>query len=203
MKIYCARRGEIDGKTAAYTLLRLAFSREYPIDFPVIEKTPNGKPFFPERPDIHFSISHSKTHVLCALSDRPVGADIESQREIGDRAIAFFATPGELSMFEPLDLWVLKESYVKLLGGTLPMVRRIKFGKQGDDPCLLGLGIGPCPPGQGIASYQPAQGAAPSTLFRLYKIDGCPAAVATPGAERPGMIELVELTDPAAQDTLT
>ena len=174
MKIYCAPRGETDGRTAAYALLQDAFSRNYTGKLPIIEKTPNGKPFFPERPDVHFSISHSMTHVLCALSNHPVGADIEYPRHISNRAIAYFASPAELSIFKPLELWVLKESYVKLLGKTLPTVREIKFGKQGADPCLLG------------------QETDPRLLFRLYNMNGCPAAVATLGVNPPDKIEFVE-----------
>ena len=181
MRICCAPRGGLDGRTAAYALLWGVFSRDYPGNLPKIEKTPNGKPFFPERPDIHFSISHAQTHVLCALSDCPIGADIESPRHVSRRALGFFASPEELAIFEPLDLWVLKESYLKLLGGTLPLVRKKKFGREGGEIVLEGSAHGNGGPAHDCRSL----------MFRLYMIDGCHAAVASLGATPPGSIELL------------
>ena len=127
VNIYCSPRHGSAGSPAAYALLARAYGLVYGGDMPEIKKTPNGKPYFPAEPYVFFSLSHSKTHVLCAISDSPVGADLESPRLISERAQSFFSTPEELSMFEPLELWVLKESYVKLIGGTLKMVRSIRF----------------------------------------------------------------------------
>ncbi len=44
-----------------------------------IEFTTNiyGKPFFIYNPYIHFNISHTGNYVVCAISDEPVGIDIE------------------------------------------------------------------------------------------------------------------------------
>ena len=42
-----------------------------------------GKPYFPGS-RLHFSISHTKHHVFCALSDRPIGLDAEEE----DRSIS-------------------------------------------------------------------------------------------------------------------
>ena len=52
---------------------------------------PTGKPCFPDRPDLHFSLSHSDEVVMCVVADRPVGCDVERivpldedlKREIG------------------------------------------------------------------------------------------------------------------------
>ena len=181
MNIYCAPRGELGGHAAAYALLRRVFARDYGGDLPIIEKTPNGKPFFPERPGIHFSISHTKTHVLCALSNSPIGADIESPRYISRTALGFFASPEELALFEPLDLWVLKESYLKLLGGTLPLVRKMRFGRVSNEIVLKSSVQG---------NNELAFDRSP-LIFRLYKVDGCCAAVASAGAIPPGSIELL------------
>ena len=71
---------DISGSEAVYSLLGHMFKTIYGGDLPAIEKTPNGKPFFPARQDVHFSLSHSRTHVMCALSNKPVGVDIESPR---------------------------------------------------------------------------------------------------------------------------
>ncbi|MDY6427242.1 MAG: 4'-phosphopantetheinyl transferase superfamily protein, partial [Bacteroidales bacterium] len=39
------------------------------------------KPFYKEHPEIHFSLSHSGVMAMCAISDRPVGCDVEKIRE--------------------------------------------------------------------------------------------------------------------------
>lgn len=171
MKIFCASRHGKNGSEAAYALLGHAYRSEFHANPPPIEKTPNGKPFFPSSPDIHFSLSHSKTHVLCALSRRPVGADIESPRQISARAINYFCSPDELEMFDPLDLWVLKESYIKLIGGTLAMVKKIRFSLVGD------------------RIVAPDENAFPM----LYRVGECRAAVTAFGAPPIGAISTTSL----------
>ena len=121
-----------DGSATVYELLEYAYVKEYGSVMPEIKKTPAGKPYFPNRPDVHFSLSHSRTHVLCAISEQPIGVDIESERHVTERAVRFFASPEELAHFDPLDLWVLKESYIKLVGGKLLMVKTIHFSKEND-----------------------------------------------------------------------
>ena len=169
MKIYCAPIGGGRGSAAAYRLLEHAFMTEFGGGFPEIKKTENGKPYFPEYPEIHFSLSHAKTHVLCAIGNAPVGVDIESPRVIGERLANYFASVDELALFDPLDLWVLKESYVKLLGLTVMAVRKIHFSREGER----------------IIAPDPAARA------KLYRIAGCTAAICTLGSESPETIELV------------
>lgn len=41
------------------------------------QTTETGKPYFAGRPDIHFSLSHTKGAVMCAISGSEVGCDIE------------------------------------------------------------------------------------------------------------------------------
>ena len=41
------------------------------------QTTETGKPYFTGRPDIHFSLSHTKGAVMCAISGSEVGCDIE------------------------------------------------------------------------------------------------------------------------------
>ena len=169
MRIYCMPNSKTSGSAAVYALLRYAFSIGYGSCFPQIKKTPNGKPYFPERPDVHFSLSHTKTHVLCALSSDPVGADIESPRHISQRAIRFFCSSDELSIFDPLDLWVLKESYIKLFGETLPTIRKIHFSRK-DDMIIV--------PDRSVVS-------------KLYRVADCRAAVTGFDKNLPKSIELI------------
>ncbi|MCL2226280.1 MAG: hypothetical protein FWB97_01430 [Oscillospiraceae bacterium] len=161
MLIFSTRLGSRGGSEAVYDLLKYAYWQRYAGEFPEIKKTPNGKPYFPDRPDIHFSLSHTMSHVMCAISDRLVGCDIEAaDREVSNRALRFFASSEEQEMFDPLDLWLLKESYIKLIGGTLATIKQQRFQKES------GRII---PPDASVSA-------------KLYSIDGCRAAVCGIGA---------------------
>lgn len=85
-----------------------------------------GKPFFPDMPRIHFSISHSSTKVAVAFSDAPVGCDIEQVADI-DLAVAerFFSRVEYEALMGMMPrertkaffrYWTLKESYMKAAG---------------------------------------------------------------------------------------
>ena len=66
----------------ARALLRYAVAEVWGCEMPETARDSRGKPFFVGTEDMHFSLSHTKTHVLAALSDHPVGADIETLREV-------------------------------------------------------------------------------------------------------------------------
>ena len=94
---------------------------------PPIVVTDRGKPYFPGS-SLHFSISHSKGHVFCALSDGPIGIDAEETDRIVTPAVAKkILSPGEYAQFRQapdqraalLTFWVLKEAWVKYTGEGL------------------------------------------------------------------------------------
>ena len=169
LKICCKPITEGGGSLSAYALLEDAYRETCGCRLPTIKKTPNGKPFFPEMPDIHFSLSHSRSHVMCAISDAPVGVDIETNRRISERAKHFFFTPGELSFFGPIDLWVLKESYIKLFGLSLPAIRGLRFSLEHGRVITPDL----------------------SVTSGLYRVDGCPAAVSSLSDVLPRTVDLI------------
>ena len=75
---------------------------------------------------LEFSLSHSGNLVLCAVSEEPVGCDVEEIRKAPERVAERYFSCGEqeyLSQFaeEEYDraffrLWTMKESYVKMTG---------------------------------------------------------------------------------------
>ena len=86
-----------------------------------------GKPYFADSP-WHFSISHSKGHVFCALSRKKVGIDAEeADRRINLRLADKILSPMERQQYDAaadqrkalLTFWVLKEAQVKLSGKGL------------------------------------------------------------------------------------
>lgn len=91
-------------------------------DLPEIHRTPLGKPYFADSA-WHFSISHTKNHAFCVLTDRPVGIDAEEiGRSIDPNLGKRFLSGTEQTRLghDPADallrLWVLKEATAKHSG---------------------------------------------------------------------------------------
>ena len=53
---------------AAWSLLAWALRRDFGLGGLPVAGLDGGKPYFPSRPDICFSLSHTRGFVLCALS---------------------------------------------------------------------------------------------------------------------------------------
>ncbi len=94
---------------------------------PPIAVTDRGKPYFPGS-GLHFSISHTRSHVFCALSDRPIGIDAEEEgRNISLPLAQKILSAPELAQFNMaadkrlalLKFWVLKEAVAKCDGTGL------------------------------------------------------------------------------------
>ena len=67
----------------AELLLRRALREEYGLtDLPRLDTGEKGKPFFPDRPDLQFSLSHCRTAAACALAHAPVGVDVQEVRHL-------------------------------------------------------------------------------------------------------------------------
>ena len=98
----------------AYGLLGLALREHCGLEsLPSIARSPLGKPFFPERPELCFSLSHTEGAVLAALSDGPVGADIQVFRPVGEALLRRFGTDTPEAFFRS---WVRREARAKRTG---------------------------------------------------------------------------------------
>jgi len=115
------------GREAAYSLLAYAFRSVYGEPLPKIEKNASGKPFFPRRLDVHFSVSHGKRHSLVILGDVPCGCDAEHERPVRRETVARVTSEEELRSLSFIELWTLKEAYIKLIGGLKGSMRDIRF----------------------------------------------------------------------------
>ena len=127
MRAFYTERGGKNQSEAVRELLRYAIREVYGAEMPNIAKTPDGKPYFPERTDIHFSLSHSKKYVMCAVADCPVGADMEEERTVRDGVPERVCSVRELEEFEFFELWVLKESFIKFKGRLTANMREMEF----------------------------------------------------------------------------
>lgn len=110
---------------AAYLLLCEALRKEYGItEKPIFEYGKHGKPFIIGYPDIHFNISHCREAVLCVVSSRPVGVDVESIRSYKDSLVNYTMNPQEIAQInqaprpevEFVRFWTMKEALLKLSG---------------------------------------------------------------------------------------
>ncbi len=89
-----------------------------------------NKPYFLDLP-IYFNISHSGDYVVCAISSRPIGIDIEVISNIDIHIAQKFFSKDEWKYLLNLDpqnrkaaffeLWTVKESYIKFMGKGMYM----------------------------------------------------------------------------------
>ena len=109
----------------AYLLLKKGLREEYGItDNPLFEYGEHGKPFIVGHPEIHFSLSHCREAVACAVSDRPVGIDVESIHRYKDSLACYTMNDEELRLIAEakrpdvafIRLWTMKEARLKLTG---------------------------------------------------------------------------------------
>ena len=116
-----------DGHEAGRALLRQMVQSLTGQPMPPIATGPRGKPCFAGS-DLHFSISHTKAHVFCALSDKPIGIDAEElDRAISLTLVGKVLSDGERAQYEAcedkrlalLTFWVLKEAAAKCTGKGL------------------------------------------------------------------------------------
>ena len=112
------------GHTAGRALLAQMYEAYTGNSMPPIVTAPGGKPYFGNDP-VQFSITHTKRHVFCALSDRPVGIDAEEiDRKINLLLAEKILSDNEKKQYDAaedkqkalLTFWVLKEASAKCAG---------------------------------------------------------------------------------------
>ena len=117
----------LSGHEAGRLLLRNLWQTHVGGEMPEIAIAERGKPYFVDS-RWHFSISHTKKRVFCALSEVPVGIDAEeADRNINLHLAEKILSPGEKAQFDAaedkrlalLKFWVLKEAAAKLSGEGL------------------------------------------------------------------------------------
>lgn len=109
----------------AYQLLKQGLSEVYGIEEnPVFEYNEHGKPSIIGHPEICFNLSHCKEAAICAISDQPVGVDVESVRSFIESLVRYTMNEDEIRQIESSEdqavafirLWTMKESAMKLIG---------------------------------------------------------------------------------------
>lgn len=156
MHLYLYHRGDLDQGNDSRRLVRTALKdytgrkgitiSDEDIELTSIDTGRNGKPFFADLKDIHFSVSHSWSLWGCLMTDEPVGFDMEAWHEREDRRNANYIkiarryfTEAEYDLVLTVgreafyDIWVRKEACVKYLGTSLAVglgsLATVKDGK--------------------------------------------------------------------------
>lgn len=123
MRIAFARLCGRDGHTVGRELLADLCGG----NVPEISVTEQGKPYFADN-KLHFSISHTKHHAFCCLSENNIGLDAEEMdRKVSPALVDKILSTAEREKYTAaanpnaaiLRLWVQKEAYAKLLGKGL------------------------------------------------------------------------------------
>ena len=101
-------------------LLSKLLKKIYNIDYKDIKITINndGKPFI-DNHNIYFSISHSNEYVICVISSKQIGVDIEKMKDINNNVKKYFMSDNELKKFidkNLFEIYTLKEAYIKMKG---------------------------------------------------------------------------------------
>ena len=156
-----------DEHVLARRLLAYAVAEVWGRELPPIEKDEMGKPYFPGGENMHFSLSHTRTHVLAAVSEYPVGADIETLMPVKESHKRLFSD-GMLADFGYFGGWTLREAVFKLRGcGSLRSmeIRRVD--------------------GEIVTPYEGVRCA-------VWSMDGCAVAAACQEGELPEEVEIIE-----------
>ena len=126
LKIQAWALNGLNSHVAGQLLLKQMYEEATGEEMPEIGKSHRGKPYFLSG-DLHFSITHTKNTVFCALSDAPVGIDAEElTRKVSPSMAEKILSPNELAQYLALPeeernaallrFWVLKEAEVKCSG---------------------------------------------------------------------------------------
>ena len=127
MVIRSMKIGPEGGHEAGRQLLKTMYEAQYGAPMPPILVTDRGKPYF-ENSHVHFSLTHTKKHAFCVLSEKEIGIDAEEMdREISLNLAEKILSPAEKEQFEAaadkrdalLRFWVLKEAAAKCSGQGL------------------------------------------------------------------------------------
>ena len=122
-------------KYLVWKLLEQAIKTGTDLDFANLEftKTANGKWVCH---DLYFSLSHADGVVCVAVSDQPIGVDVEAVKDIRPALANKILTEGERAIMESipkdkrgrflLDAWAKKESIFKMRGGEALLPNRIE-----------------------------------------------------------------------------
>lgn len=87
-----------------------------------------NKPYLENHPEFNFNISHTRNAIAVAISDKPIGIDIEKERKFDLKIAERFFTANEFKYITATrekqdihfyEIWTKKEAYIKWVGKGL------------------------------------------------------------------------------------
>lgn len=113
------------------------------IDNFTLEADENGKPYLKEISGLKFNLSHSEERVMCVISEKEVGCDVEWMKKPNYKMAEYFLTKEEITMLNRSNseekqvmfyrFWTLKESFMKAVGlGMKIPLKDFRFSFEGD-----------------------------------------------------------------------
>ena len=108
----------------SYVMLRELLERQGLSHPFIFAQNEHGKPYLKDHPDVHFNLSHCKNGIMVAVSNQPIGVDIESYRNVSDSLIRYTMNEAEQHIIQTSDdpirtfteYWTKKEAVFKLRG---------------------------------------------------------------------------------------
>lgn len=104
----------------AYYLLNNGLMEEYNLENPQFKYNEYGKPYLQKNEKIFFNISHTENIVVCVISDKEVGIDIEKMREYNQGVAKKILNDDELKKVttdkDYTKYWTIKEAVCKCEG---------------------------------------------------------------------------------------
>lgn len=140
------KQADKDRSLAGELLVQKLLRRHYGITDAQLHRAANGAPYLTGC-DLFVSISHSADMVVCAVSEHPVGIDVEKLRPVDLRMARHICTPEELSYLlegkalpaggglceDPaaalrfFEIWTAKEAYFKKQGTGITNLRSVNI----------------------------------------------------------------------------
>ena len=122
LHLYRLRGSRLAESMSAELLCRKLLDELCPDELLFPEEDHRGKPFLPGNP-FYISLSHSAGYAAAAVSEAPIGIDLQSISRISDSVLKRFYSQEERLWVEAgaaaersVRLWTMKEAYGKLLG---------------------------------------------------------------------------------------
>ncbi len=119
IKSEAARKQSLAAEVALISLAKkLELTDVFPLEYKADE---NGKPYFADRQDVHFSLSHSGDIAVCAMAKSPVGVDVQEIKTPNMKLAEKYFTENELKTNDGsrdwfMRIWARKEAVLKAEG---------------------------------------------------------------------------------------
>lgn len=131
---------------------RYCISKKFGLSFETVSFSRDccGKPYLTNTSDSFFNVSHSGDYIVCGLSNKPIGVDVEKIGKAPLEVAEYCFSMDEKKVLQEKKgkeadrhfyaLWTLKEAYLKMIGTGLRNISRCSFSidsENGEIKCII------------------------------------------------------------------